>query len=131
MVNTLMRYHELITESSMSELAAFVQDFKTLTTADVDFDLKSERLFLTFTLNGERGTVRLKPRPTGSVGETEKKFRAKLYAAAMAVLGGRRPRSWQSALNTLRGTIHTQAIRILTNPKEWSIERLHYGDLVF
>lgn len=122
-----MRWRE-INETSMSEFAAIIEDIRTLPSVEVDFDLRTQRLFFSFVLNGLKGTLRMRIRPEGSPEDTGRKFRSKLYAAAIAVLNGRKPRSWESALNTVRGTIRTQAIKILTNPDAWIIERLRYGD---
>ena len=125
-----MKYREILNETSMSDVATFMQQIHDLQSAQVDFDIPKERIYLNFVIDGERGSMRLSPKPESSKEQTSKKFRSRLYAAAIAVLGGKKPRSWQSALNTVRGTIRTNAVRILTNPKEWYIEQAHCGDIL-
>ena len=121
-------YHIL---ESMSEVAAIVDDIGSLQTAEVSLDLKARAVSLSFTLNGQSGYVELSIRPQANDELTGKKFRSRLYAAAISVLGGRKPRSWETALNTVRGTVRSAALKILTNPSEWRVTGLRYGEIRF
>lgn len=125
-VNSGMRWHEIINER-MAEFAALVDEVRALGTAKADPDPFSHSVILHFVLHGEPGLLRVSLRPQGHRDETNRVFRARIYAAAMAVGRGTRPRTFDEALSMIRGRVGPRAIKILTAPETWRVEKLRWA----
>jgi hypothetical protein len=123
-----MRWKEIVNEASMSDVAALMQNLKAIRSANADYDLDNQQVTLRFNIDGEHGIITLSPK---SSADQTKKFRSKLYAAAMAMMKGKHPKSWESMMNAIKGTIYNRAIRILTNTSEWKIDSLRYDNINF
>jgi hypothetical protein len=124
-----MRLIELLVEASMSDLADFRNQFDQLTEAEVDWDLTTNTVYISFTLDSQPGTMCLRMRNQGTPEKTAKRFRSRVYAAAVSNLGGNKPNSWAHAQSSLKGKVRGHALRLLSDSKIFEIVRLRWQDL--
>lgn len=117
-----MRYHDIITEGRMKEIALLLSDLNDLGTAKATPSVQYGFIILHFTIDGETGHIVIRPKGTGEA--AFKTLRQRIYAAAIATMGGKRPNSFDDAVKTITGTIGKQAIRILTNPDHMSVTKI-------
>lgn len=113
----------------MSELSAMLDDIRSLPGAKVSLDPKTNTIYVDFVMNGEPGMMKLSARPTGSTAETDKGFRSRVYAAAVSSMRGQKPSSFSAAVKAVSGIVRTNALKILTNPENWQIEKFRYAGL--
>jgi hypothetical protein len=123
-----MRLRDVLRES-MGELAAMLDDIRSLPGAKVSLDPKTNTIYVDFVMHGEPGMMKLKARPEGSTADTDKRYRSRVYAAAVSSLKGQKPSSFNAAVKAVSGIVRNNALKILTNPTNWQIEKFRYAGL--
>jgi len=114
----------------MSDIAYTIQELKTLDSAKLYINEDDLSVSIYFTLHNSKGRIDLKMKPTGIKVETLKKFRRKIYAAAMTMTHGKRPESFSSACRTLTGTVSKNVLKIFLNLTDWEIVKLNWAGVV-
>lgn len=125
----MMRFRQIINEASMSDLATLLDEVRELEGAKVDIDPATGRVYFDFMLHGERGRMRMSLKRTGSYDEMLATFRKKVFAAARSENHGESPGSMKKAQQLITGTVRPNAIKILTNPQFFQVDRVSYGDM--
>jgi hypothetical protein len=117
-----MKYSEIIKEMlSMSELDDLRTEIRSLQSVVCSIDKDDQRknqIWIIFELHGHKGYMVFESIDT-------KSYNKKIWAAARSQLG-KEPKSWTSALNTVKGNIRNNAIKILTNPESWKVVDFKY-----
>jgi hypothetical protein len=86
-------------------------------------------VFVTFTMDGERGSMRLRLRQQPGVNDMDQAFRRRLWAAAVSDRGGQKPPGWKQALSGLRGRVRQHALGLLTDQRLFELVRLRWGGI--
>ena len=116
-----MRYSEIINEQSLSP-DELLQKVRLLSNAKCSVDKddqKKKQVWISFEFQGTKGFLLLEAK-------NPQKYNSYLWAAARSELGGREPTNWTTALNTIKGNIRANAIKILTNPENWQVTNHKY-----
>ena len=104
--------------------------FCNLDKASLKVEYGNNTICLSFKINGIFGMMRLIPR-SDATGTIQEKFRRKIFSAARARMGGKKPDTMAVACNVVRGEINNASIKILTNPAEWAVIGLRYESFEF
>jgi len=124
------KFFDYIIESmSMSDLSYILNSIRQMSQVECIVDEENYTVLLRFVLDGEYGSIWLKPRRDGT--DLKRSFTHKLTAAARSQLGGSRPKSFAHIKSVLDGKIRNNAIKILTNPEKWEVIALRWIDFKF
>ena len=121
-----MRYSEIINERILSmgeldELIISIQSLNTVTCSIDKDDQKKKQVWIIFELYGSKGYLVLEAKD-------HKNYINLLRGAATSELGGNIPTNITTTINELRGTIRSNAIKILTNPENWKVVQYKYDE---
>lgn len=115
--------------NTMSELSEFLDELRELKKADLQInndDVRNGKIYISFELHEKPGGIFL-------ITKDDKKYYKNLKGAAMSIMANNRPKewnpSWKEVLNIFKYQyLRPNAIKILTDPKDWKILNITHPD---